>query len=54
MWHAERGAAFPPQPEDQVPAPQKTKSFRMAVGPAHEEELRCIRRFGRDVVPAFS
>ena len=28
-------------------------SFRMAAGPAHEEELRCIRRFGRDVIPAF-
>jgi alkanesulfonate monooxygenase SsuD/methylene tetrahydromethanopterin reductase-like flavin-dependent oxidoreductase (luciferase family) len=27
--------------------------FRMAAGPAHEEELRCIRRFGRDVIPAF-
>ncbi len=28
-------------------------SFRMAAGPSHEEELRCIRRFGRDVIPAF-
>jgi alkanesulfonate monooxygenase SsuD/methylene tetrahydromethanopterin reductase-like flavin-dependent oxidoreductase (luciferase family) len=28
-------------------------SFRMAAGPDHEEELRCIRRFGRDVIPAF-
>ena len=28
-------------------------SFRMAAGPAHEEELACIRRFGRDVIPAF-
>lgn len=28
-------------------------SFRMATGPSHEEELRCIRRFGRDVIPAF-
>jgi alkanesulfonate monooxygenase SsuD/methylene tetrahydromethanopterin reductase-like flavin-dependent oxidoreductase (luciferase family) len=28
-------------------------SFRMAAGPAHEQELACIRRFGRDVIPAF-
>jgi alkanesulfonate monooxygenase SsuD/methylene tetrahydromethanopterin reductase-like flavin-dependent oxidoreductase (luciferase family) len=28
-------------------------SFRMAAGPAHEQELECIRRFGRDVIPAF-
>lgn len=28
-------------------------SFRMASGPSHEEELRCIRRFGREVIPAF-
>ena len=28
-------------------------SFRMAAGPAHEAELECIRRFGRDVIPAF-
>lgn len=28
-------------------------SFRMAAGPGHDEELRCIRRFGRDVIPAF-
>jgi hypothetical protein len=28
-------------------------SFRMAAGPAHDLELECIRRFGRDVIPAF-
>ena len=28
-------------------------SFRVAVGPSHEEEVKCIRRFGRDVIPAF-
>lgn len=28
-------------------------SSRMAAGPAHEEELACIRRFGGDVIPAF-
>jgi alkanesulfonate monooxygenase SsuD/methylene tetrahydromethanopterin reductase-like flavin-dependent oxidoreductase (luciferase family) len=27
--------------------------IRMAAGPAHEQELECIRRFGRDVIPAF-
>lgn len=28
-------------------------SFRMAAGPDHAEELECIRRFGREVIPAF-
>jgi alkanesulfonate monooxygenase SsuD/methylene tetrahydromethanopterin reductase-like flavin-dependent oxidoreductase (luciferase family) len=28
-------------------------SFRVASGPTHEQELECIRRFGRDVIPAF-
>lgn len=28
-------------------------SFRMAGGPDHEQELECIRRFGREVIPAF-
>jgi alkanesulfonate monooxygenase SsuD/methylene tetrahydromethanopterin reductase-like flavin-dependent oxidoreductase (luciferase family) len=28
-------------------------SFRVAAGPSHEQELECIRRFGRDVIPAF-
>ncbi|GHJ37300.1 LLM class flavin-dependent oxidoreductase [Streptomyces sp. TS71-3] len=28
-------------------------TFRMANGPGHEEELACIRRFGREVIPAF-
>jgi len=28
-------------------------SFRMAAGPAHDLELECVRRFGRDVIPAF-
>jgi alkanesulfonate monooxygenase SsuD/methylene tetrahydromethanopterin reductase-like flavin-dependent oxidoreductase (luciferase family) len=28
-------------------------SFRVAEGPSFEEELECIRRFGRDVIPAF-
>jgi alkanesulfonate monooxygenase SsuD/methylene tetrahydromethanopterin reductase-like flavin-dependent oxidoreductase (luciferase family) len=50
-------------PEDCIAAIQRFRdaldmdylimSFRMAAGPAHEEELACIRRFGRDVIPAF-
>jgi hypothetical protein len=28
-------------------------SFRVAAGPSFEEELKCIRRFGADVIPAF-
>lgn len=28
-------------------------SFRMAEGPGHSDELRCIERFGREVIPAF-
>jgi alkanesulfonate monooxygenase SsuD/methylene tetrahydromethanopterin reductase-like flavin-dependent oxidoreductase (luciferase family) len=28
-------------------------AFRMASGPSFEKELECIRRFGRDVIPAF-
>ena len=28
-------------------------SFRVAQGPSFEEELECIRRFGREVIPAF-
>lgn len=28
-------------------------SFRMAAGPSYEDEVECIRRFGRDVIPAF-
>ncbi len=28
-------------------------SFRVAQGPSHEETLECIRRFGKDVIPAF-
>jgi hypothetical protein len=36
-----------------VPTPQEIMSFRMAAGPAHDLELECIRRFGRDVIPAF-
>lgn len=50
-------------PDDCIAAVQKFQqalgmdylimSFRMAAGPSHEEELRCIRRFGRDVIPAF-
>jgi len=27
--------------------------FRVANGPDHERELECIRRFGREVIPAF-
>ncbi|WP_051183136.1 LLM class flavin-dependent oxidoreductase [Nocardia vinacea] len=29
-------------------------SFRMAVGPDHADEVRCIRQFGAEVIPAFS
>jgi len=28
-------------------------SMRVAAGPSHELELEAIRRFGRDVIPAF-
>jgi alkanesulfonate monooxygenase SsuD/methylene tetrahydromethanopterin reductase-like flavin-dependent oxidoreductase (luciferase family) len=28
-------------------------SFRVALGPSFEEELECVRRFGREVIPAF-
>lgn len=28
-------------------------SFRVAAGSSHEDEIECIRRFGRDVIPAF-
>lgn len=28
-------------------------TFRHTVGPSFEEELKCVRRFGRDVIPAF-
>jgi alkanesulfonate monooxygenase SsuD/methylene tetrahydromethanopterin reductase-like flavin-dependent oxidoreductase (luciferase family) len=28
-------------------------SFRVAAGPSFEAELECIRRFGREVIPAF-
>ncbi len=28
-------------------------SFRVAEGPRFEEELKCIRRFGKEVIPAF-
>ena len=28
-------------------------SMRVAAGPRHELELEAIRRFGRDVIPAF-
>jgi alkanesulfonate monooxygenase SsuD/methylene tetrahydromethanopterin reductase-like flavin-dependent oxidoreductase (luciferase family) len=29
-------------------------SFRVANGPSHEQELECLRRFGAEVIPAFS
>ncbi|HWF52853.1 MAG TPA: LLM class flavin-dependent oxidoreductase [Solirubrobacteraceae bacterium] len=29
-------------------------TFRQTEGPGFEQELECIRRFGRDVIPAFS
>ena len=28
-------------------------SCRVALGPSFEEELECVRRFGREVIPAF-
>lgn len=28
-------------------------SFRVAMGPSHDQELECIRRFGAEVIPAF-
>ena len=50
-------------PQDCIESIQKFKdaldmdylitSFRVAEGPSFEEELECIRRFGKEVIPAF-
>lgn len=50
-------------PEDCVEAIEKMRdelgmdylvlSFRFANGPGHEDHLECIRRFGKEVIPAF-
>jgi alkanesulfonate monooxygenase SsuD/methylene tetrahydromethanopterin reductase-like flavin-dependent oxidoreductase (luciferase family) len=39
--------------EDAIGMDYLIMSFRVAMGPSFEEELECIRRFGRDVIPAF-
>ena len=39
--------------KDEIGMDYLVTSFRVALGPSFEEELECIRRFGREVIPAF-
>ena len=47
------GLLFRPQdPPDAANIGQRWQEI-LAAGPSHELELEAIRRFGRDVIPAF-
>jgi alkanesulfonate monooxygenase SsuD/methylene tetrahydromethanopterin reductase-like flavin-dependent oxidoreductase (luciferase family) len=39
--------------EEEVGMDYLIMSFRVALGPKFEQELECVRRFGREVIPAF-